>query len=355
MHEKLRIKSFIVSTLFFLIAMTGMLVFADRKAIVIANVAQDQVETDVSRPQDAASAGTQTNLLRFRQGEENTDYLCIPLQSGVVAENISMENHYMDKEMWIYIANTDESYYATEAVYGNIDKIESGSYEYVNDRVLIKFSLENVYECISLLEENKLYIEFVHPREIYEKIIVIDAYGGGETLGIQAEGITEKSITLDIAKRLKGMLDGSDIKVYYTRTEDVDIPVESRVELANAVGADMFISIRLNESEDATVYGTETLYNENYFIPGFGSIELADLVERNVVTGISGKGNGLFAAKATDMILAEAKVPVAVLQAGYATNNREAGLLRKEAYREQIAKGIYLAISDAYENYLKEE
>lgn len=355
MHEKLRIKTLIVSTLFCVISMVGMLIFADRKAIVIANVAQDMVESDASLSQGNVTEDNPTNLLRFRQGEENTNYLCIPLQSGVVAEDISMENHYMDREMWIYIDNTGEDYYATEAVYGNIDKIESGSYEYVNGKVLLKFSLEDVYECNSVLEENELYIEFVHPREMYDKIIVIDAYGGGEELGIQADGISEKVVTLDIVKKLKALLDGSDIKVYYTRTEDVDISAESRVELANAVRADMFISIRLNESTDASVYGTETLYNENYFIPGFGSVELADLVERNVVINISGKGNGLFAAEETDTILHEAKVPVAVLRAGYATNEQEASLLKKEDYRERIAGGIYQAILGAYENYLKEE
>ncbi len=354
MHEKLRIKSLIISILFFVISMAGMLVFADRKAIVIANVAQDMVTADTSKPQHG-NPETTVNLLRFRQGEEESEYLCIPLQSGVVAENISMENHYMDKEMWIYIANTAATYYDTEAVYGNIDKIESGTYEFADERVLIKFSLEDVYECNSLLEEGKLYIEFVHPREMYDKIVVIDAYGGGEEVGIQSENVQEKNIALDILKQLKGLLDGSDIKVYYTRTEDVNIPVENRVQLANAVQADMFISIRLNESEDETVYGTETVYNANYFIPGFGSVHLADLVERNVVTSVNGKGNGLFAAEVSDVLLADAKVPVAVLKAGYVTNRQESVLLRKEDYRKQIATGLYHAILNVYENYLKEE
>lgn len=354
MHERLRIKSFTISTVFFLISMAGMLVYADRKAIVIANVAQDQVETVVTGAKEQEEDAT-ANLLRFRQGEEDAKYLCIPLQNGVVAENIAVENHYMDKEMWIYIANTDATYYDTEAVYGNIDKIESGTYEYVSGRVLIRFSLEDVYECNSRLEEGKLYVEFVHPREVYDKIVVIDAYGGGEESGIQTDTVLEKKVSLDILKKLKVLLDESDIKVYYTRTEDVNVLVESRVELANTVEADMLIRIRVNESPDETVYGTETYFNGNYFIPGFGSVQLADLLERNVVTAISGKGNGLFAATAENTFLADAKVPVAEIRVGYATNIEEAALLKKEAYREQIAKGIYQAILGAYENYLKEE
>lgn len=347
MHEKLRIKSLIVSIVFFGISMAGMLVFADRKAIVIANVAQDQVETGLlGRADDVQES--KTGLLRFKQGEEETKYLCIPLQNGVKAENISMENHYMDKEMWIFIDHTDETYYDTEAVYGNIDKIVSGTYEYINGKVLIRFSLEDVYECNSLLEEGRLYVEFVYPKKVYEKIVVIDAYGGGKENGIQAGSLTEKNLTLDILKRLKKKLDGSDIKVYYTRTDDVDVTQKSRIELANAVQADMFISIRLNESEDVTVYGTETFYNGNYFIPDFGNVELADFIERNVVTAVSGKGNGLFAAAESEVLLAEATVPAAMVKVGYATNTRESALLKKEAYREQIAEGIYQAILSAY-------
>lgn len=354
MHTKLRIKTLIFSLLFCVIAMVGMLIFADRKAIVIANVAQDQVENgEISSPNSQEE--NPTNLLRFRQGEENTNYLCIPLQDGVVAEDVSMENHYMEREMWIYIDGTTEEYYDTEAVFGNITKIETGSYEYVNDKVLLKFLLTDVYECNSILEENRLYIEFVHPREVYDKIIVIDAACGGEDLGYQAEGLSEKTVTLDIVKKLKVLLEGTDIKVYYTRTEDVNIPAQERVDLANAVRADMFISVRLNGSDDVAIYGTETLYNENYFIPGFGSVELADLVEKNVVTSISGKGNGLFPGDSTDIVLQSAEVPVAVLKAGYVSNKQEAVLLKKEDYRERIAQGIYQAIVDAYENQLKEE
>lgn len=348
MHTGLRIRTFIFALFFFVAAMSGMLYYADHKAITITNVAQAQV-TDGEQTAGMPGTDGKGSMLRFRQGEENTSYLCIPLEEGVKAENVSMENHYMEREMWIYIAGTSIDYYATEAVYGNISHIEAGSYEYAHNTVLLKFQLSDVYECKSILEENCLYIEFVPPREMYDKIVVIDAGGGGEDYGCYNEELIEKEITLDIVKRLKLMLEDTDIKVYYTRTEDVNLSAESRVGLANAVRADMLISIRLNESEDTSLYGTETLYNENYFIPGFGSVELADLVERNVVTSINGKGNGLFAAEETDVLLQEARVPVAALRAGYISNRQEAQLLAREDYRERIAKGLYEAITKAFE------
>ncbi|MGN1146843.1 MAG: N-acetylmuramoyl-L-alanine amidase [Lachnospiraceae bacterium] len=341
----LRIKTLVYALVFCATSMVCMLIFADHKAITIANVAQDQVVSEetfqTGNPDEAARP------LRFRQGEEDTAYLCIPLEMGIKAENVTMENHYMEKEMWIYIAGATPDYYEKEAVSGNISRIEAGCYEYSGDKVLIKFSLNGVYECKSVLEESKLYIEFVPPWEVYEKIVVIDAAGGGEDAGIQSNGLVEKDVTLDIVKRLKLLLEKTDVKVYYTRTEDVDISAESRVALANAVRADLFISIGLNESGNVADYGTEAIYNEAYFIPKFGNVELADLVERQVVTGVSGRGNGLYAAEDSDILLQEAKVPSTIIKVGYASNSREAELLKSGDYRDKIAMGLYDAIVEA--------
>lgn len=351
MGKGLRIKTFIIGIVFFICSMTGMLMYASGKAIVIDNVAEDQVTVDSTLNQEAgeAPADTTENLLRFRPGEDNTDYLCIPLEAGIKAENITMENHYMDRQMWIYIKGVSKNYYATEAVFGNISKIEAGSFEVVNGAVLLKFSLSDVYECKSVLEEDHLYLEFTTPKEVYDKIIVLDAGCGGEDIGYHTEDITEKELTLDIVKRVKTLLEKTDIKVYYTRTEDVTVADSNRIELANAVRADLFVSIRLNQSEDAAVYGTETFYNENYFIPGMGSVDLADIVEKNVVTAISGKGNGLFPAGEEDVLLQQAKIPAALIKVGYISNKQEAILLQREDYRDRIAEGIYLAILEAYE------
>lgn len=350
MTKGLRIKAFLSILFFCAVSMGIMFVFMEHKAITIANVAQDQVEdTQGKKAESGAKEEGMEQMLRFRPGEENTDYFCIPLESGVRAEDISMENHYMDRQVWIYIKNTSKDYYGQEAVFGNISQIEAGSYEVSEEAVLLKFSLDNVYECRSIMEESHLYIEFVPPREMYEKIIVLDAGCGGEDRGVETSELIEKDVTLDLVKRLKILLEETDIKVYYTRMEDVYLSQQERVELANAVRADMLISLRLNESEDRTVYGTEALYNENYFIPGFGSVDLADLVERNVVTGISGKGNGLYAAGSSDILLQEAKIPATVIKVGYVSNVQEAMLLQRDDYRDRIAKGLFEAILEAYE------
>ena len=107
MTKGLRIKAFLSILFFCAVSMGIMFVFMEHKAISIANVAQDQVEdTQGKKAESGAKEEGMEQMLRFRPGEENTDYFCIPLESGVRAEDISMENHYMDRQVWIYIKNT---------------------------------------------------------------------------------------------------------------------------------------------------------------------------------------------------------------------------------------------------------
>ncbi len=78
-------------------------------------------------------------------------------------------------------------------------------------------------------------------------------------------------------------------------------------------------------------------------------MELADLLEREVVTAISGKANGLIEASAEDTVISEATVPAAAIKVGYLTNGQESILLQREDYIQRIAEGIYQTILKAYE------
>ena len=131
--------------------------------------------------------------------------------------------------------------------------------------------------------------------------------------------------------------------------DDSALSEEDRVGLTNATKADMLIRIEVNENEDSKIYGTEAVYNSKFFIPGFGSVELADLLEREVVTAISGKANGLTDSTEEDVVINGATVPAAAIRVGYLSNGQEEILLGREDYIQKIAEGIYQAIMKAYE------
>jgi N-acetylmuramoyl-L-alanine amidase len=93
-----------------------------------------------------------------------------------------------------------------------------------------------------------------------KKIIVIDAGHGGHDSGALGEHFQEKDLALQMALKLGSALNLShpDIEVIYTRTTDIFIPLHQRIGKANAVNADLFISIHCNFIKSTRTKGTET-------------------------------------------------------------------------------------------------
>jgi N-acetylmuramoyl-L-alanine amidase len=92
--------------------------------------------------------------------------------------------------------------------------------------------------------------------------IVIDAgHGGHDTGTIGPNGLFEKDVVLDVAKRLGRLLESRlGAEVIYTRQDDTFIPLETRTAIANRERADLFISIHANSSRDSDARGVETYY-----------------------------------------------------------------------------------------------
>lgn len=89
-------------------------------------------------------------------------------------------------------------------------------------------------------------------------VIMIDPGHGGENLGGQPEGYDEKEITLKTAEAMRLELEKYDgVTVYMTRTEDVELSLKERAELADAVEADFLISLHYNMSAAHEFYGAE--------------------------------------------------------------------------------------------------
>lgn len=319
------------------------------KAITISEVAQDETPKTPIEYETVNSKETEEHVLTFVQGKSDTSYLRVPLPENCRAEDIIIENHYMDKELCILVNGAEEEFYAENSISGNRTEISQGLYEDIKEGVKLNFTLTGIFECRTILENNDLYIDFSRPRENYDRIVVIDPACGGENTGVSAEGLLEKDINLGVAQKLKEKLDKTDIKAYYTRMDDVNPAEDDRVELANETKADMYIRLQVDSNENSSVYGTTTVYNGDYFIPGFGSVELADALEREVVTSIRGKALGLSKAEPEDYALQNVTVPAAAVKSGCITNKQEATLLAREEYQEKIAEGIYQAIIKIYE------
>ncbi|MEA2079762.1 MAG: N-acetylmuramoyl-L-alanine amidase, partial [Pseudomonadota bacterium] len=94
------------------------------------------------------------------------------------------------------------------------------------------------------------------------RTIVIDPGHGGTNTGARgSEGVEEKEITLLLAHALRSRLEERlPVSVVLTRSEDVDLPLDTRTSIANQQKADLFISLHLNSVQDPGAHGAETYF-----------------------------------------------------------------------------------------------
>jgi N-acetylmuramoyl-L-alanine amidase len=94
------------------------------------------------------------------------------------------------------------------------------------------------------------------------RTIVLDPGHGGDELGTRgSNGTIEKDLTLDVARRLKNLLEGRlGIRVVLTRDDDRLVPLDERASIANNNKADLFISLHANSSPNKDAKGAEVYY-----------------------------------------------------------------------------------------------
>jgi N-acetylmuramoyl-L-alanine amidase len=93
------------------------------------------------------------------------------------------------------------------------------------------------------------------------RTVVIDPGHGGSDEGARgANGTKEKDLVLQVARRLKGTIEGRlGLRVLLTRDGDEDVPVDRRTSLANNNKADLFLSLHTNASVRPAVRGAQVL------------------------------------------------------------------------------------------------
>ncbi len=169
------------------------------------------------------------------------------------------------------------------------------------------------------------------------RTIVIDAgHGGHDRGGVPGQRISEKDKTLDVAQRLKRILQASGYRVVMTRDSDVFIPLGTRVSIANAYRGATFVSIHFNCASRAGANGIETYYYRS------DSAGLAQSIHRNVLSGAPTENRGI--RRRGFYVLRRTAIPSVLVECGFLTNPTEGSLALNANYRqklaEQIARGI---------------
>ena len=169
------------------------------------------------------------------------------------------------------------------------------------------------------------------------RTIVIDAgHGGFDRGGVPGQRISEKDKTLDVAQRLKRILQADGFRVVMTRDSDVFIPLGTRVSIANSNRGASFVSIHFNCAPRAGANGIETYYFRS------DSASLAQSIHRNVLAGAPTENRGI--RRRGFYVLRRTSIPSVLVECGFLTNPTEGSLALSASYRqklaEQIARGI---------------
>ena len=247
------------------------------------------------------------------------------------------------------IAKIKESYEEDNDVLHGIlqEKLEDES------GIELILALDTVYETNLYEDAWCYYISLKRPTELYEKIVVLDAGHGGIDPGTSSAGYVyrEKDTNLAVILETKALLDKrNDIKVYYTRIEDFKPSLEQRAGLANAVEADLFISVHCNYNYVKSVHGIEVLYNslQDGKKP-LDSKRLAQLCLEEMSQKL-----GLTKRKIIDRtkdvyIVGNSNAPVALIELGYMSNATDLKVLISKEAQASAAEGICNVIDKAFQ------
>ena len=175
-----------------------------------------------------------------------------------------------------------------------------------------------------------------------DKLIVIDAGHGGKDPGAIFSNIQEKSLNLDIAKRLRKLLEAEGYEIIMTRTTDEFIELEERAAIANRNNADLFISVH-NNSMPESYRGTMTLYSPRDAEEEFSSKDLAQVIQKNMEQSLSSGSIG--ARERTNLVvLNKTTMPAIIAEVACMSNEAELNLLKTAVFRQAAAQGICNAI-----------
>ena len=172
-------------------------------------------------------------------------------------------------------------------------------------------------------------------------VIVVDPGHGGEDPGkVGINDVLEKDLNLQIAKKVKKLLEEAGIKIVMTRTND-KVPdakkedLNQRVQLINETKPKLALCIHQNSYPDAKIKGAQVFYHT--ITPE--AEDVASIVQEQLRT-VDPTNTRQIKENDTYFMLKNTQVPTIIVECGFLTNTEEAAKLTQEEYQDQIAQAI---------------
>lgn len=239
-----------------------------------------------------------------------------------------------------------------------INKIRAGQFS--DDIARIVLELKSPVGFSELSSQGNQEITFLFQKgSLAGKLIVIDpGHGTANGLGIidpgamGASGLTEREVVMDISAKVAALLTEKGAKVILTRTtQSTNLTLDGRVQLANSVNADLFVSIHANASFNRNASGTSTYYYAPASDPVLGPqraqrVRLAQLVQQSLVAHGQRKNLGII--QSSFKVIRETNMPSILVETAFISNSTEEKLLADAAFRAKMVRGIVEGIERYY-------
>jgi len=179
------------------------------------------------------------------------------------------------------------------------------------------------------------------------QLVVVDAGHGGRDVGATRNGIYEKDLVLAMSQQLGRILQQMGYAVIYTRTEDIELDLEPRVDIAENARASAFVSVHVNSlgAKASQVNGVET-----YYAPGASlGKSLAEYVHEEILASTGANDRGVRSARFH--VILKTSMPAVLVETGFITNPAEATKLVDSAYQLRMAEAIARGVDRFLKSY----
>lgn len=337
----------------------------------VADAIKERIDRDVSR----------CEVLRVRalDSGEGSVRVLLNVSGGMRGrcEHETMESPGVLRMRFASLARSDEVPAEIPVRADSIQAIRVG-----NNEIRFDLNARATTDEVTFEEPLRFVVDIGLPPERADvdvaPVIVLDPGHGGVETGARYEELTESNLVLDLARRTAVAIRARapSARVFLTREADIQLPLEDRAARANALGADLFVSIHLNALNETVYRGGIT----TFVLDTGDDIQAARLAAREngtrvhevtglqrILAGIHRRGQldqsrALAAAvhestlagartilpripdrgvkSAMFYVLVGARMPAILLEASFLTKPDEAEALRTEVYRERLSDGI---------------
>ena len=195
-------------------------------------------------------------------------------------------------------------------------------------------------------------------NNVTKPVIIIDAgHGGMDGGAVGCDGTIEKTINLEISKKLEQLCRLFGYEVIMTRENDDAIcdkncktirqkkvsDIKNRFKIIEENPDALFVSIHQNNYQSSKYYGAQTFYSPN----SKSSMVLAESIQQSIATNLQTDNTRQIKKSGTQIyLLYHAQTTAVMVECGFMSNKTEMEKLKDEEYQKELAFAILMGIND---------